>query len=189
MHTSLRKRTRAASPISGADRNLRATAWFRMRSSARYTSPIPPCPSKPRMRYRPASTVPAAKRPSSTLLDEDGGEPAKCSVFVSIPAPSAVRQAGHTLQPSRTSPEHFGQRGPPDGCIKLADRAVIRDQIQRRRCFVHRPQEAGDLPAVMRPVIHQVQKNLPYRLRVGASLHILVFDHPQRVVILEIAQP
>jgi hypothetical protein len=46
-------------------------------------------------------------------------------------------------------------------------------------------QEARDLAAMMRPVIHQVKKNLPGRLRIGTSLSVLLGDRAQRVVIVQ----
>src|SRR5229473_1958103 len=62
--------------MSGSDavdsgRNFRATCWPSTRSVARYTSPIPPRPRIPMMRYRSATKVPGKNRPSSKAA-EDG---------------------------------------------------------------------------------------------------------------------
>src|SRR5712664_318014 len=63
--------------MSGSDavssgRNFRATCWPSTRSVARYTSPIPPRPRIPMMRYRSATRVPGGNRPSSK--DPEEGE-------------------------------------------------------------------------------------------------------------------
>jgi hypothetical protein len=59
----------------------------------------------------------------------------------------------------------------------LRDGSIIGDQIQRRRRPIHGAQEARDLSAMMRPVIHQMEKNLPNRLRIRPSFRVLVRDH------------
>src|SRR5579871_604559 len=53
-----------SSRVASSGRNLMATAWPSVRSSARYTSPIPPRPSSAMMRYRPAIRRPGRNRPS-----------------------------------------------------------------------------------------------------------------------------
>ena len=56
-------------------RNFSATGWPSRRSSARYTSPIPPRPISPMTRYRPSSTVPGEKRPWLMESDDDSQPP------------------------------------------------------------------------------------------------------------------
>ncbi len=50
IRTSLRKRASISSPPAASGRNLSATGWPSVRSSARYTSPMPPRPSRATIR-------------------------------------------------------------------------------------------------------------------------------------------
>lgn len=75
---------------------MRATACSSLRSSARYTSPMPPRPRRPTMRYRSATRSPGANRPgpdvemrAAPLDDEDG-------VFRGVPARSGEGDDGAT---------------------------------------------------------------------------------------------
>src|ERR1035441_1365970 len=64
IRTSFRKRASASwlwATASG--RNFSATVGSRLRSSALYTSPIPPLPSRATILYRPPSRYPGANRP------------------------------------------------------------------------------------------------------------------------------
>jgi hypothetical protein len=64
MRTSEWKRASAAASCESAcGRNLRATNCPSFKSSARYTSPMPPCPASATMRYRSAMICPGVKRP------------------------------------------------------------------------------------------------------------------------------
>src|SRR5262249_11569846 len=68
---ALRNRSRAASfSVTASGKNFKATCCPSLRSSARYTSPIPPLPNRATIRYRSANTVPGKKRLSSRELDE-----------------------------------------------------------------------------------------------------------------------
>src|ERR1700739_753302 len=53
----------AASCDKASGKNLMASTWLNRKSSARYTSPMPPLPSSATMRYRCATIDPGAKRP------------------------------------------------------------------------------------------------------------------------------
>src|ERR1051326_4977653 len=50
---------------------------------------------------------------------------------------------------------------------RISELPVIRDQIEWRRLLSHGPQKAGDLATMMRPVVHDMQHDLPQWCLVG----------------------
>src|SRR5215470_16378456 len=54
--------------------------------------------------------------------------------------------------------------------------AVIADQVELGWRMTQRPEEAGDLSAMMRAVIDHVQHDFPELGRVGIALHVLVVN-------------
>src|ERR1700739_2263355 len=93
--------------------------------------------------------------------------------------PAALRMSllqVQSIDTGRNVPWQGIVQKPCQSYSELSERAVISDQIQRRRCLTHGAEKARDLSAVMGAVIHQMQKNLPHRLRIRTTLHVLVRD-------------
>src|SRR5262245_16436325 len=71
MRTSAKKRSRrTGSEPRARGRNFSATGCPSFKSSARYTSPMPPLPRSPMIRYRSTRTAPGAKPPAGIESDD-----------------------------------------------------------------------------------------------------------------------
>ena len=109
---------------NSSGRNLRATVCFSVRSSARYTSPIPPRPSRSITRYRSPRISPGTKRAPSSESNEDvdmcrpedlAGVPCAGNRLVAANASSmGSLQEGHTETSPVTTLEHAGHALTPE---------------------------------------------------------------------------
>src|SRR5215510_1811261 len=71
IRTSAKNRSRHTGSVDiWRGRNFSATVCPSFMSSARYTSPMPPRPSSPTMRYRPRSTLPGVSPPTGIDSEE-----------------------------------------------------------------------------------------------------------------------
>jgi hypothetical protein len=149
-HLAVQLRQASGSRSTSGGRNINATACPSFKSSARYTSPMLPRPSRPDDAI--AATDEGAWRESAAIdgvddesqpLEGDAGRAEWCSVLAARVTPSSaspsrlrsVRQRGQSSTASSRSAAHAGQ----EGMLVFRDLSVVDRRIApAARCSIQR---------------------------------------------------